>query len=140
MVKRQWIIFNLRQTDQSRMSSIGSPTPLRFFLPGKGSMYATKIVRACRANLAFSPLPPSPILSNTMFDKIDPRGIFSAWTIPRAHGIGNVVAWGPHLRVQLPCQNCEFATPRGEKPPTKHTTINATTIHFRVPQRKTPPP
>jgi hypothetical protein len=29
MVKRQWIIFNVRQTDQSRMSSIGSPTPLR---------------------------------------------------------------------------------------------------------------
>jgi len=28
MVKRQWIIFNVRQTDQSRMSSIGSLTPL----------------------------------------------------------------------------------------------------------------
>jgi hypothetical protein len=32
-----------------------------------GFMYATKIVRASRANLAFSPPPPSPILSNTMF-------------------------------------------------------------------------
>jgi hypothetical protein len=28
MVKYQWIIFNC-QTDQSQMSSIGSPTPLR---------------------------------------------------------------------------------------------------------------
>ena len=100
----------------------------------------TKIVRASRANLAFSPLPPSPILSNTMFDKIDPRGIFSARTIPRANGVGDVVAWGPHLRVRLRRQNCEFATPRAEKPPTEHTTINSTTIHFRVPQRKTPPP
>ncbi len=59
-----------------------------------------------------------------MFNKINPRGIFSAWTIPRAHGVGNVVAWGPHLRVQLCCKNCKFATPRGEKPPTEHTTIN----------------
>jgi hypothetical protein len=74
---------------------------------------------------------PCRFLSNTMFDKIDPRNIFSERTIPQANGFGDVVAWGPHLHVRLRRQNCEFATPRAEKPPTEHTTINTTTIQKR---------
>jgi hypothetical protein len=70
-----------------------------------GSTYATKIVRASHANLAYSPLPHLPILLNTMVDKIDPCGIFSARTIPQTHGVGNVVAWGPHLYVRQRRQN-----------------------------------
>ncbi len=94
------------------------------------STYTIKIVRTSRADWAFSQLPLSPILSNTMFIKIDSHGKEFARTIPQAHGIGDVVAWGPHLCVQLRCQNHKFATPGGEKPPTEHTTINATTIHL----------
>jgi hypothetical protein len=41
-----------------------------------GSTYATKIVRTSRANLAFSPPPPSPIFLNTMFDKSSPVATF----------------------------------------------------------------
>jgi hypothetical protein len=43
MVKRQWIIFNVRQTDQSRMSSIGSLTPLRSACMGVCRQYVTAV-------------------------------------------------------------------------------------------------
>jgi hypothetical protein len=80
-------------------------------------MYTTKIAHAGHADWAFSQLPLSPILSNTMFIKIDPHGKEFARMIPQARGVGNVDALGPHLCVGLRCQNHEFATPEGEKPP-----------------------
>ncbi len=47
------------------------------------------------------PSPPLPISSNTIIIKIDPRGEEFAMRIPQAHGFGNAVEWGHHLRVQL---------------------------------------
>jgi hypothetical protein len=87
-------------------------------------------LRASHADWTFSELPLFLILSNTMFIKIDPRGKEFARMIPQAHSVGNIVAWGPHMCVQLHCQNHKFATPGGEKPPTEHTTINAMMINL----------
>ena len=54
-----------------------------------------------------------PILSNTMFDKIDPCVLFSARIILRAHSFGDVVARGYHLRVPLRRESREFGAPGG---------------------------
>ena len=56
----------------------------------------------------------------------------------RAHGIGDAVAWGFYMRVPLRCQNCELATPRGEKLPT-HTTIRSDDDGISAPIRKCTP-
>jgi hypothetical protein len=40
---------------------------------------------------------PLPLLSNSLFIKIDPCGIEFAMMIPCHHGFGNVVAWGLNL-------------------------------------------
>jgi hypothetical protein len=61
-----------------------------------------------------------PISSNSIFIKINPHGKEFAMNIQRAHGVGNAVAWGHHLRVPLHFQNCKLSTPSGEKPPTDH--------------------
>jgi hypothetical protein len=98
-------------------------------------------VHTSRADWAFSQLPLLLILSNTMFIKINSRGKEFARTILQAHGIGNVVAWEPHLQVWLHHQNHEFATPGGGKPPTEHTTINATATNLPHSSAEfTPPP
>ncbi len=88
------------------------------------------MVRASHANLAFSPPPPLLILSNTMFDKINPHGIFSARTIPQAHGIDDVVAWGPHLRLQLRCQTAGSPLPKVKNhPPSIQQSTRGIQIH-----------
>ena len=56
----------------------------------------------------------------------------------RAHGIGDTVAQGFYVRVQLHCQNRELATPCGEKPPT-HATISSDDDGISTPIRKSPP-
>jgi hypothetical protein len=105
-----------------------------------GSKYTAKIVCAGCADWAISQLPLLPILSNTMFIEINPRGKEFARMIPQACGVGNVDAWGPHLCVQLPHQNHKFATPGGEKSPTEHTTIKAMMINLpRSSMEVTPP-
>jgi hypothetical protein len=69
---------------------------------------------------------PSPILLNAIFIEINPHGKEFTMNKPRAHGVGNTVAWGHHLLVPLRCQNRKLSTPSREKPPTEHTTINTT--------------
>ncbi len=105
------------------------------------STYTTKTVGAGHADWAFSQFSPLPILSNTMFIKIDNRGKEFTRMILQADGVDGVVAWGPHLCVQLRYQNHKFATPGGEKPLTEHTTINAMMINLLSSSAEvTPPP
>jgi hypothetical protein len=66
------------------------------------------------------PSPLLPISLNTIIIKIDPHGNEFAMIIQQAHGFGDVVAGGHHLRVQLRSQNCKFATPGKEKALTEH--------------------
>jgi hypothetical protein len=51
-----------------------------------------------RYSLAPPPLPPSPILLNTILVKIDPCGISFAKMLSCARGFGDIVAQGYHLR------------------------------------------
>jgi hypothetical protein len=46
-----------------------------------------------------------------MFIKINPQRKEFTTILVLALGVGNVVAWGHHLHVQLRHQNCKFAVP-----------------------------
>jgi hypothetical protein len=51
------------------------------------------------ANRNTAPLPPSPILSNTLLVEIDPCGISFAKMLSCARGFGDIVARGNHLQL-----------------------------------------
>jgi hypothetical protein len=58
--------------------------------------------------------PPSPILSNSLFIKIDPCGIEFAMMLLRPHDYSDIVTRGHNLCVPLQSKNCEFAASGGE--------------------------
>jgi hypothetical protein len=86
--------------------------------------FTTKIGHVGRAECGFFPTPSlayfCPISSNAIFIEINPHGKIFAMNIQRAHGVGDAVAQGCHLCVQLRRQNCKLSTPSRVKMPTEH--------------------
>ncbi len=89
------------------------------------SMYTTKIGQVGRIERDFSQYP---ALANFIehhvhqnrppWERILNDTNTSSWHWWRS------CTWGHHFHVQLCCQNCKFAAPSGEIPPTDHTTIS----------------
>ncbi len=114
------------------------------------STYATKIGCVGRAECGFLPLPIFPISLIAIFIKMDPLGKIFGMNIRRAQGVGNAVASGHHLGMQLRHQNRKLSTPSREKTPTEHqkhnnqhnndvTSAFVSRSHL-MQQRRSPPP
>jgi hypothetical protein len=77
-------------------------------------------------------------LNNSTSPQINPCDIIIATLLGHAHGIGNAVAGGHHLRVPLRSQNRKFATHCGEKIIAKHPNLMQRWQFFCCHQQKCP--